>query len=271
MGRIIRLTESELIDLIKRTINESEEVNEIEASRIVAGALLGGPAGALAAYATAGGTGDKVMKIIGQCNPKNMGKPTISLAQAAGVADKINGALEGLGTNEAAVGAALRSIKYFPDFCAVARTYQQRHGESLGAALDGDFDMEQDWKKHVFLPLKDMIDRSAAAGQSLGKAGGSADQIAKDQGLLLNAKKCGWGNDVKGYKASGYKCPKPKTAGAGTMPTLDPNSIKMIQKGLGLPADGKMGPNTQQGMQNYMKQNKLANLNQVVAKLTGRG
>jgi hypothetical protein len=44
----------------------------------------------------------------------------------------------------------------------------------------------------------------------------------------------------------------------------------MIQKGLGLPADGKMGPNTQQGMQNYMKQNKLANLNQVVAKLTGR-
>ena len=38
------------------------------------------------------------------------------------------------------------------------------------------------------------------------------DKIAGAQGLAVNAQKCGWGKDVNGYKASGYKCPKPKTA-----------------------------------------------------------
>ena len=288
MGRIIRLTESELIDLIKRTINESEEVSEVDWGRVASGAAVGAAGGAylglgvgaipgaiaggLIALATAGGTGDKVLQAIKYCSSKGIGKPGMSLDQIAKIADQINGALEGLGTNEAQVGAAMRRLKYFPDFCAMARTYQQRHNESLANALDGDFDMEKDWKNYVWLPLLDMINRSKAAGQSVGKAGAMGDKIAGDQGLAVRAKKCGWGNDVKGYKASGYKCPKPKSAGAGAtaMPTLDPNSVKMIQQKLGLPADGKMGPNTQQGMQNYMKQNKLANLNQVVAKLTGK-
>ena len=145
------------------------------------------------------------------------------MQQAAGYADKINGAIEGLGTNEAVIGQTLRSIKYFPDFCAVTRTYQQRHGESLANALDGDIDLPADWKKYVWLPLLDMLNRSKSAGQSLGKAGGMGDKIAGAQGLAVNAQKCGWGKDVNGYKASGYKCPKPKTAakpvGQGTQGT----------------------------------------------------
>jgi hypothetical protein len=226
MGKIVRLTESELIRLVRKTIQESQANQQIAGSAAVGlavGGIPGAIVGGLIGYANSGGSGDKVLKMLKYCKSKGMGKQSISLQQASGIADKINGAIAGLGTNEAAIGAAMRSIKYFPDFCAVANTYQQRHGESLANALDGDIDMESDWKKYVWLPLLDMLNRSKAAGQSLGKAGGMGDKIAGAQGLAVNAQKCGWGKDVNGYKASGYKCPKPKTAakpvGQGTQGT----------------------------------------------------
>jgi len=226
MGKIVRMTEADLVHVIKKVIKESQANQQIAGSAAVGLAVGGVPGaivGGLIGYANSGGSGDKVLKMLKYCKSKGMGKPSISLQQASGIADKINGAIAGLGTNEAAIGAAMRSIKYFPDFCAVANTYQQRHGESLANALDGDIDMESDWKKYVWLPLLDMLNRSKAAGQSLGKAGGMGDKIAGAQGLAVNAQKCGWGKDVNGYKASGYKCPKPKTAakpvGQGTQGT----------------------------------------------------
>jgi len=225
MAKIVRMTEADLVHVIKKVIKE--QTNAQVAGAAVAGLAVGGVPGAVAgaaiAIASGGGTGKNVLKLIGYCNTKGMGKPSITMQQAAGYADKINGAIEGLGTNEAVIGQTLRSIKYFPDFCAVTRTYQQRHGESLANALDGDIDLPADWKKYVWLPLLDMLNRSKAAGQSLGKAGGMGDKIAGAQGLAVNAQKCGWGKDVNGYKASGYKCPKPKTAakpvGQGTQGT----------------------------------------------------
>jgi hypothetical protein len=226
MGKIVRLTESELIRLVRKTIQESQANQQIAGSAAVGlavGGIPGAIVGGLIGYANAGGSGDNVLQTLKYCRSKGMGKPSISVQQASGIADKINGAISGLGTNEAAIGSAMRSIKFFPDFCAVANTYQQRHGESLANALDGDIDMESDWKKYVWLPLLDMLNRSKAAGQSLGKAGGMGDKIAGAQGLAVNAQKCGWGKDVNGYKASGYKCPKPKTAakpvGQGTQGT----------------------------------------------------
>jgi hypothetical protein len=268
MGKIIRLTESELIDLIKRTINESESVDEADMGRVMAGAAIGAGAGAayglgigaipgaiaggLIAYATAGGTGEKVLQVMKYCKAKGMGKSSISLQQAAGIADKINGAIEGLGTNEAAIGAAMRQIKYFPDFCAVANTYQQRHNESLANALDGDIDMEKDWKKYVWLPLLDAINRSQAAGQSIGKAAGNADKIATSQGQALKAK-----------QAAALKAKTPPVQ----LNQLDKNKVMLIQKKLGLPADGIAGPATTQAIQKYQQQNKLQSINQVLTKL----
>ena len=214
MKKVVRLTESDLVHVIKQVIKEQTNSQVVGAA--AAGAAVGGVPGAIAgaaiAIAQGGGTGKNVLKLISYCGSKGMGKPSITVQQAAGYADKLNSAVEGLGTNEALIGQTLRSIKYFPDFCAVTRTYQQRHGESLANALDGDIDLPGDWKKYVWLPLLDMLNRSKSAGQSLGKAGGMGDQLAGAQGLAVNAQKCGWGKDVNGYKASGYKCPKPKTA-----------------------------------------------------------
>lgn len=253
MGKIVRLTESELIRLVRKTIQESQANQQIAGSAAVGlavGGIPGAIVGGLIGYANAGGSGDNVLQTLKYCRSKGMGKPSISVQQASGIADKINGAISGLGTNEAAIGAAMRQIKYFPDFCAVANTYQQRHGESLAAALDGDLDMESDWKKYVWLPLLDMINRSQAAGQSIGKAAGKADKIATAQGQSLKAKQAA-ANKAKPIQLN----------------QLDKNKVMLIQKKLGLPSDGIAGPATTQAVQKYLQQNKLASINQALTKL----
>jgi len=255
MGKIVRLTESELIRLVRKTIQESQANQQIAGSAAVGlavGGIPGAIVGGLIGYANAGGSGDNVLQTLKFCRSKGMGKPSISVQQASGIADKINGAISGLGTNEAAIGSAMRSIKFFPDFCAVANTYQQRHGESLAAALDGDLDMESDWKKYVWLPLLDIINRSQAAGQSIGKAAGKADQIATAQGQALKAK-----------QAAALKA-KTKTV---QLNQLDKNKVMLVQKKLGLPVDGIAGPATTQAVQKYQQQNKLQSINQVLTKL----
>jgi len=253
MGKIVRLTESELIRLVRKTIQESQANQQIAGSAAVGlavGGIPGAIVGGLIGYANAGGSGDNVLQTLKFCRSKGMGKPSISVQQASGIADKINGAISGLGTNEAAIGAAMRQIKYFPDFCAVASTYQQRHGETLAAALDGDLDMESDWKKYVWLPLLDMINRSQAAGQSIGKAAGKADKIATAQGQALKAKQAA-ANKAKPIQLN----------------QLDKNKVMLIQKKLGLPSDGIAGPATTQAVQKYLQQNKLASINQALTKL----
>jgi hypothetical protein len=253
MGKIVRLTESELIRLVRKTIQESQANQQIAGSAAVGlavGGIPGAIVGGLIGYANAGGSGDNVLQTLKYCRSKGMGKPSISVQQASGIADKINGAISGLGTNEAAIGSAMRSIKFFPDFCAVANTYQQRHGESLAAALDGDLDMESDWKKYVWLPLLDIINRSQAAGQSIGKAAGKADQIATAQGQALKAKQAA-ANKAKPIQLN----------------QLDKNKVMLIQKKLGLPSDGIAGPATTQAVQKYLQQNKLASINQALTKL----
>jgi len=253
MGKIVRLTESELIRLVRKTIQESQANQQIAGSAAVGlavGGIPGAIVGGLIGYANAGGSGDNVLQTLKYCRSKGMGKPSISVQQASGIADKINGAISGLGTNEAAIGSAMRSIKFFPDFCAVANTYQQRHGESLAAALDGDLDMESDWKKYVWLPLLDIINRSQAAGQSIGKAAGKADKIATAQGQALKAKQAA-ANKAKPIQLN----------------QLDKNKVMLIQKKLGLAVDGIAGPATTQAVQKYLQQNKLASINQVLTKL----
>ena len=253
MGKIVRMTEADLVHVIKKVIKESQANQQIAGSAAVGLAVGGVPGaivGGLIGYANSGGSGDKVLKMLKYCRSKGMGNPSISLQQASGIADKINGAIAGLGTNEAAIGAAMRSIKYFPDFCAVASTYQQRHGETLAAALDGDLDMESDWKKYVWLPLLDMINRSQAAGQSIGKAAGKADKIATAQGQALKAKQAA-ANKAKPIQLN----------------QLDKNKVMLIQKKLGLPSDGIAGPATTQAVQKYLQQNKLASINQALTKL----
>jgi murein L,D-transpeptidase YcbB/YkuD len=95
-----------------------------------------------------------------------------------------------------------------------------------------------------------MINRSQAAGQSIGKAAGKADKIATAQGQALKAKQAA-ANKAKPIQLN----------------QLDKNKVMLIQKKLGLPSDGIAGPATTQAVQKYLQQNKLASINQALTKL----
>jgi len=72
-------------------------------------------------------------------------------------------------------------------------------------------------------------------------------------GVLKNAQKCGWGDDVEGYKNSGWACPKPGSTGGstggttgGSKTTESPNQtrIKELQRKVGVNDDGILGKMT---------------------------
>ena len=94
MGKIVRLTESELIRLVRKTIQESQANQQIAGSAAVGlavGGIPGAIVGGLIGYANAGGSVDNVLQTLKYCRSKGMGKPSISVQQASGIADKING------------------------------------------------------------------------------------------------------------------------------------------------------------------------------------
>lgn len=53
--------------------------------------------------------------------------------------------------------------------------------------------------------------KSDGKASGTGSTGTPQKTTSLDDAVLKNAKLCGWGNDVEGYKKSGWKCPKPET------------------------------------------------------------
>jgi len=113
-------------------------------------------------------------KILQSCSTKkaDIGKPTMNGDYLAKIADKINRAIEGAGTNEEAIASGLRQTKYLPNLCAMATIYKSRHGEGLFDAIDGDIDSDYEWKQYVFLPITDVVNASVELGKKAKKVGG---------------------------------------------------------------------------------------------------
>jgi len=130
------------------------------------GTIIGGAIGSFASqmntYSLLG-----AKKILQSCSTKKdeMGKPTMDGGYLAKLADKINTAIEGAGTNEEAIASGLRQTKYMSNLCAMASTYKQRHGEGLFDAIDGDIDSDYEWKQYVFLPILDIYNASVELGK----------------------------------------------------------------------------------------------------------
>jgi hypothetical protein len=107
-------------------------------------------------------------KILQACSNKQLvGPASQSRQQLNGIADAINAAIEGLGTDEKAIKANLQKITTIPDLCAMSNIYQTRHGESLWDALDGDIDDQSEWKTYVYLPLLDAYENSVELGKKV--------------------------------------------------------------------------------------------------------
>jgi hypothetical protein len=135
----------------------------------VPGAIIGGTIGLINGLINGGSYSYKgAEKILQACgNSKEVGKSTMNRATLNGIADGINTAVEGMGTDEDAIKSNLEKITTIPDLCAMANTYKTRHGETLFAAIDGDIDSESEWKKYVYLPLLDAYENSVELGKKL--------------------------------------------------------------------------------------------------------
>lgn len=138
----------------------------------VPGALIGGAVGAIYGYLTINSSSsDGAKKILQACtNKKTVGPPTQSRQQLNAIADGLNTAIEGLGSDEKTIKANLQKITTIPDLCAMSAVYQTRHGESLWDALDGDIDEQSEWKNYVYLPLLDAYENSVELGKKVATA-----------------------------------------------------------------------------------------------------
>ena len=134
----------------------------------VPGAIIGGAIGLIGGLLTNSSSSDGAKKILQACsNKQTVGPASQSRQQLNGIADAINAAIEGLGTDEKAIKANLQKITTIPDLCAMSNIYQTRHGESLWDALDGDIDEQSEWKTYVYLPLLDAYENSVELGKKV--------------------------------------------------------------------------------------------------------
>ena len=163
------------------------------------GAVMGAGVGALAGWlTTGGGYAERVQKLFKFCRDhrSDLTKPVNSIDKIRDIADNLRSAFGGWGsTDEVAIARNLRKLKTVPDLCKLSQVYNQRYGETLFDALNGDIDQDGQWRDFVWIPLSELSKNTKKIDPSK---------------LKENAKKCGWGSDIDGYKNSGWRCPKNK-------------------------------------------------------------
>ena len=162
-------------------------------------------------------TAAKVESFLNSCSTqsKNL-KQVASDSQIVSAAEKINAAIEGLGTNEEDIKSAIESMGNVADLCALKTKYDARYG-SLYEDLDGDID-GTDWKTYVWAPMQTIIEKSA-------------EKLEEVKPIK------GGGGSSSG--SGGYKACK-GTYSKGCISDV----ISTVQSCVGLVTDGKYGPKT---------------------------
>lgn len=162
------------------------------------GAVIGAGVGALSGWlTTGGGYSDRVKKMFEYCRAhrQDLGKTANSIDRIRDIADNLRSAIGGVGTDEVMIAKNLRKLKTVPDLCKLSQVYSQRFDETLFQALDGDIDQDGEWRDFVWVPISELAKNTKKIDPSK---------------LKENAKNCGWGSDIDGYRNSGWRCPKDK-------------------------------------------------------------
>lgn len=166
----------------KSDMYEYSELDEVDAGLVGTGIAFGG-LGIIYSILNSGAAGDGVYKIFQQCKKGAVGKRTQNDSVLSGIADSINNAVEGMGTDEEAIGKAFRQINTIADLCGLATIYQTRHGEDLYGALDSDIDRNDEWKKYVYLPL---LDRAVVNSKKQETSSGAGTGTATSKGSIAD-------------------------------------------------------------------------------------
>ena len=224
----------------KKTLTENidEQAGEMASSALEYGALgaaagsvlpgvgtvIGGAIGAIYGLINGAGTSyNKINKTVKEyCSPEKSGKSAMSKQELNRIADKIFDAVDGPGTDEDSIKSAISELEVFPDFCEMAKRYENRHGETLMDSLDDDIDAESEWKRYVWLPVLDLVENTP-------------EEKPEDE------KK----EDSQTKKTSKYK----RCSGTYKMYCFNKEVIGKVQKALGLKSDGAYGPKTQAALE----------------------
>ena len=159
MGKII-LTETQykrLQNILVENVIDKSTLKEDAGWGLATTSALLGPIGWIYGALNSGASGDKAKAIFEKCKTSKgkLGTRKMKDEYLKKIADKINNAVEGLGTTLPDIKSSFNQIESIADLCALTSIYYRRHGESLFDALDGDIDREDEWKSNVFLPLLD--------------------------------------------------------------------------------------------------------------------
>ena len=143
MKKVIKLTESDLIRIVKRVIKEQSDSKLGDSKRLneqTSSIFTGG-------YSPAGdvmtGSSHKAVKaVFDSC--RNV--PQLSI-NTNGIVDSIYKGIQGLGTDERLITGALSSIRDLNTFCTAVKNYKTTYGVDLYSDLDGDIDQETVWSQ----------------------------------------------------------------------------------------------------------------------------
>lgn len=146
MEKVVRLTESDLVRLVKKVISEQGTSPDI----------FGGVIPIFLQIINGSGTSDQRVKNF--CNACRSTKAPVTQASNR-LADTIRDAVQGAGTNEQSIYDAFRLIKTVEDFCGLVKSYEQSYGVTLYDDLNDDIDQESEWVQ-IFRPIRDAVLRS---------------------------------------------------------------------------------------------------------------
>lgn len=215
MKKIVKLTESDLANMVKRVINESVVFDELKGYY--------NRCGSQPTNSTTNSYADEIYDSIDyQSSPKSV-IAKINMVSSFG--------LSGIGTNEDKLIGVFKKMKTFDEFCSTRNSYSRIYKSDMLDDIDGDVDSDNIWKElsrtvrslyektgtkykptpGLFDTIKKITKTVSSVGNGVGGGGkptpGGGGKPSSDQNseLLSNAKKCGH-NSVEEYKNSGWSC-----------------------------------------------------------------
>lgn len=238
----------------KQYLKESEELDEIDWGKVgtatasgaaigavgagvgaIPGAIIGGALSIITQAFSGPGSKDAAEQIVQGCKTKGVGETTMDDSAIDGVVDQLWNAMEGMGTDEEAIGKALGSLQTIPDLCAVVKRYAENHpGYTLFDDLDGDIDEDSEWNKYVYQPMIKTFRRT----QQIVKQA-QQQQTNPDQ-------------STTGTTTGGTTTKTGGTVKKGTGTSLAPR-IKSVQKQVGVTESGTMDQATIDAIYNKLK------------------
>jgi hypothetical protein len=177
----IRLTESELINLIKNAVNETN----VPRKKILSE-----------------GAYDSAKAIYDSCS-KEKRPATINRTEVQKIAENMSDALDDWTPNRDTLQKAITSCQTMVNFCAVSKLYKTLYGEDLLEGMDDTVNLDGNWRKFVYIPLyniqQNQIEQDAATKPAAQPA---ATQTTNTWDTIV-AGPLGCAKNEKGYQLRG--------------------------------------------------------------------